>query len=55
MNFDERGSNDRVKLICQYTVYSGRYNRKWDKRINTGPVDRGDGGKGGVDGERGDL
>ena len=21
MNFDERGSNGRVELICQYTVY----------------------------------
>ena len=55
MNFDERGSNGRVKLIYQYAVYSGRCNRICYKRINTGRVDKGDGGKGGVDGERSDL
>ena len=57
MNFDERGSNGSVKLICQYTVYSGRCNRICYKRItcSTGRVDRGDEGKGGMDGERGDL
>ena len=55
MNFDEHGSNGRVKLIYQYTVYSDRRNRICYKRINTGRVDRGDGGKGGLDGDRGDL
>ena len=36
MRFDERVSNDRFKLICQYTVYSGRRNRICYKRINLG-------------------
>ena len=40
MNFDERGSNDRLKLICQYKVYSGRRNMICYKSTNTGQVDR---------------
>ena len=55
MNFDERGSNGRARLICQYTVYSRRCNRICYKRINSGRAVREDEGKGGVDGERGDL
>ena len=34
------------QLICQYTEYSGSHNRVCYKRINTGQVDRRDGGKG---------
>ena len=55
MSFGEHGLNSRVKLTCQYTVYSVRRNRICYKRINTGRVDRGDGVKGAWTGKKAAL
>ena len=52
MNFDKHGSNGRVKLICQYTVYSCRSTvYVINILILGGWTEGGGGGKGGVDRE----